>query len=304
MLRRSQVTSNIAMEIIVCIKQVIDPESKLNIDPGTGLIEQRGISYIVNPNDEFAVEQALRIRDGLGQGRVTVLTLGPPRVRDALVRCLAMGADECIHIWDKALEGCDVHVTSLVLARAISLLGYALILCGCEAWDDGQGYVGAGIAEELDIPLIARVSRVELSPDGRRATVLRHMERGDQAKVECLLPAVFTIAMRANRPRYPKLRHRLLAPKREIPMWDLKTIGLGEEEVSSLMRLEEVTYPRPRAKKVTTPDSSLSPMERLKFFLAGGVTERAANLLDGSSSEALSKITEFLIEKGIIQREV
>jgi hypothetical protein len=87
-------------------------------------------------------------------------------------------------------------------------------------------------------------------------------------------------------------------------MWDLKTIGLGEEEVSSLMRLEEVTYPRPRAKKVTTPDSSLSPMERLKFFLAGGVTERAANLLDGSSSEALSKITEFLIEKGIIQREV
>jgi len=145
---------------------------------------------------------------------------------------------------------------------------------------------------------------VELSPDGGSATVLRHLERGDQARVECLLPAVFAIAMRANRPRYPKLRHRLLAPKREIPIWDLKAIGTGEEEVSCLMRLDEVSYPRPRAKKVATPDSSLSPMERLNFFLTGGITERAANLLDGSTPEAVSKVTDFLIEEGIIQREV
>lgn len=292
------------MEIIVCIKQVIEPESKLNIDPGTGLIEQRGLSYVLNPNDEFALEEALRIRDGLGQGRVTVLTLGPPRARDTLVRCLAMGADEAVLIWDEALEGSDVHVTSLVLAKAIGLLGYGLVLCGCEAWDDGQGCVGAGIAEGLGTPLITRVTRVELSPNEGKATVLRHLERGDQARVECLLPAVFAIAMRANRPRYPKLRHRLLAPKRDIPLWDLKTIGLGEEEVGCLMRLEEVSYPRPRAKKVATPDSSLSPMERLSFFLAGGITERAANLLDGSTPEAVSKVTEFLIEEGIIQREV
>jgi len=292
------------MEIIVCIKQVIDPESKLNIDPSTGLIEQRGLSYVLNPNDEFAVEEALRIRDKLGQGRVTVLTLGPPRARDTLVRCLAMGVDEVVLIWDEALEGCDVHVTSLVLARAIGLLKYGLILIGCEAWDDGQGYVGAGVAKELEIPLITRVCRAELSPDGGKATALRHLERGDQARVECLLPAGFAIAMRTNRPRYPKLRHRLLAPKRELSTWDLKTIGLGEDKVGCLMRLEEVSYPRPRAKKVATPDSSLSPMERLSFFLTGGVTERAANLLDGSTPEAVSKVTEFLIEAGIIQREV
>jgi electron transfer flavoprotein beta subunit len=292
------------MQIIVCVKQVASPESRFKIDPITNLIDETGCEYVLNPNDEFAVEEALRVRDGQDGSRVTVLTLGPPRAKDVLVRCLAMGADDARLLWDGTFEQPDVHATSLILAKAINLLGYDLIFCGCEAWDDGQGYVGAGIAEELGIPLITGVNRVELATDGKRATVLRGLERGDQVKIECSLPAVFCVAMGANRPRYPSLRNRLQAQKREIAIWDLKAIGLGEAEVSCLMRLESVSYPRPRTKRVTTPDPSLPVMERLKFFLASGVSERQSNLLDGSTDDAISKVTQYLIEEGIIQREV
>jgi electron transfer flavoprotein beta subunit len=292
------------MQIIVCVKQVVSPESRFRIDPITNLIDEKGCEYVINPNDEFAVEEALRVRDAQEGGQVTVLTLGPQRARDTLVRCLSKGTDDAIHLWDRAFEQLDVHTTSLILARAISRIGYDLIFCGCEAWDDSQGYVGAGIAEELGIPLITGINKVEVAADGRSATVLRGLERGDQAKVECSLPAVFCVAMEANNPRYPKLRNLLQARKREIPIWDMKAIGLGEAEVSCLMRLESVSYPRPRTKRVTTPDPSLPVMERLKFFLASGVSERQSNLLDGSTDDAISKVTQYLIEEGIIQREV
>ncbi len=290
------------MHIIVCVKQVICPENQLQIDPMTNRIDEKGCEYVLNPNDEFAVEEALRIRDSRDENRVTVLTLGPSQAKDALVRCLSMGADDAIHLWDKAMEQPDVHATSLVLAKAISHLGYDLVFCGCEAWDDGQGYVGAGIAEELGIPLITAVNKVELAADGKRALVLRGLERGDQVKMECRLPAVFCVTMGANRPRYPRLRHRLAAQKRHIATWDLRAIGL--EGVCCLMRLEAVSYPRPRAKRVATPDPSLPVMERLRFFLAGGVSEKQGNLLYGSTDEAIHKVTQFLIEEGIIQREV
>lgn len=292
------------MQIIVCVKQVVSPESRFRIDPKTNLIDETGCAYVINPNDEFTVEEALRVRDEQGGSQVIVVTLGPQRARDILVRCLSMGADDAIHLWDKAFEQLDVHTTSLILARAISRLEYDLVFCGYEAWDDGQGYVGAGIAEELGIPSITGINKVELATDGRSATVLRGLERGDQAKIECSLPAVFCVAMGANRPRYPKLRNILQARKREITIWDLRAIGLREEDATCLMRLEAVSYPRPRAKRVTAPDSSLPVTERLNFILGGDLSEKQSKVLDSSTDEAIHRVTQLLTEEGVIQREV
>lgn len=291
------------MDIVVCVKHVAAPESQFKVDPLTNVLDEKGLRYELNPNDEFAVEEALRVKDKLGEGQVTAITLGPPRARDALVRCLAMGADQAFHIHDEAFEESDVHVTSIILARVINRLGYGLVFCGGEAWDDGQGYVPAGLAEELGTPLVTGVTEVESVLDSEGARVLRLLEKGDQERVECSLPAVFAVAMAANRPRYPTLRNRLRALRQEIPCWDRKIIGLEEEEVGasgSLTRLIRVSYPRPRAKKLAAPDSSLPVSQRLNFFLSGGVSQKESNLLDGSTDEAAAKVVEFLMDESII----
>jgi len=291
------------MNIVVCIKHIASPETKFNIDPLTNMLDEKGLRYELNPNDEFALEEALRVRDRLGEGQVTAVTLGLPRDRDALRKCLAMGTDQALHLQDRAFEQSDVHVTSIILARAVNRLGYGLVFCGGEAWDDGQGYVPAGLAEELGVPLVTGVTKVESVANGERGRVLRLLEKGDQERVECSLPAVFAVAMAANRPRYPRLRNRLRALRQEIPCWDRKTIGLEEGDVGafgSFARLVRVSYPRPRAKKLAAPDSSLSVAQRLNFFLSAGVSQKESNLLDGSVEESAAKVVEFLMDENII----
>lgn len=291
------------MDIVVCIKHIAAPESQFRIDPLTNVLDEKGLHYELNPNDEFAMEEALRLKDTLGRACVTAITLGPSRDREALVECLAMGADRAVHLQDKAFEHSDIYATSIILARAISRLGYGLIFCGGEAWDDGQGYVPAGLAEKLGIPLVTGVTQVESMVNGERAMILRFLEKGDQERVECSLPAVFAVAMDANRPRHPTLRNRLRALKQEIPCWDRKMLGLEEEEVGasgSLTRLMRISYPRPRAKKLAAPDSSLPVFQRLNFFLSGGVSQKESNLLYGSAGAAVARVVEFLMDEGII----
>lgn len=128
------------MNIIVCIKQV--PEiTQVKLDPVTHNLVREGVPSIVNPFDEIALEEALRIKEKHG-GQVTVITMGPPQAKDAILRCLAMGADKGIILTDRAFAGADTWATSLTLAKAIEKLEYDLILCGKQAIDGDTGQVG------------------------------------------------------------------------------------------------------------------------------------------------------------------
>ena len=149
------------MKIIVCIKQVPDPTVvKFNIE--TGALDN--VRYILDPVDEVAVSEAIKIRERDG-GKVTVISLGPPRVEEALRTCLKMGADEAIHLCDEAFDNLDVYSTSIVLAKFISKRQYDLILCGRESIDEGTGFLGAGIAEWLNLPLVTAVTRLDIFAD-------------------------------------------------------------------------------------------------------------------------------------------
>lgn len=220
------------MNIVVCVKQVPDTATRIKVKPETGEIDPEGIQYVVNPYDEFAVEEALQIKERLGKGEVLVVSQGPERAREALRTCLAMGADRGIHLKDSAFEGGDSLATSVALAAAIRRQPFDLILCGRQAVDDDLAQVGASLAELLDIPHVSLVSKLELSSDGRTATVRRDVE-GASEVLEIELPALLTCQKGLNEPRYPSLKGIMAAKKKPVEELSVSDLGVDPARVGT-----------------------------------------------------------------------
>jgi electron transfer flavoprotein beta subunit len=293
------------MKVVVCVKQVPDMRLPFEVDFETNSVVFRDPVYVVNPWDRVAVEEALRIKEKLG-GEVTVITAGPPKAEEALRCCLAMGADQAIHLCDNAFNDSDAYVKSQVLARVIDTVEYDLILCGRQSWDSARRQVGASIAELLDLPLVSDLIKLEISPDCRKAIVHKRLERGDRQVIECWLPALFTVAMGLNEPRYPSIRRRRSAKRRSILRFDLESLKLPRGEVGHgdvNTRIISVRPLRPRPQMIFTPDSDLPAAERMKLILSGGVEERGGESLEGSVRGLARKVVQFLAEDGIVSRD-
>ena len=154
------------MNIIVCLKQVPDTETQIKIASDAKSIVTDDIKWVMNPYDEFGVEEALRLKEKFG-GEVTVVGVGPKRVTESIRTALAMGADKGILISDDALEGSDSLAVAKVLGAAIKDLEYDLILTGQRGVDDDMGVVGACLAEILGIPQLSLIVKVEAAEDGK-----------------------------------------------------------------------------------------------------------------------------------------
>ncbi|MBN1898959.1 MAG: electron transfer flavoprotein subunit beta/FixA family protein [Spirochaetes bacterium] len=255
------------MDIIVSIKQVPDT-TEVRIDPVTNTLVREGVPTIINPFDENAIEEGLRLREKHG-GKVTVITMGPPQAEQALRDALAMGVDDVILISDRKFAGADTWATSYTLAQAIRKIGkYDILLFGKQAIDGDTAQVGPGVAEQLDIPQVAYVKKIEV--EGEQARVERVMEDGYEV-VELKLPALFTLVKEINEPRFPSLKGKLMAKKREIPVWkvedidtDLNKIGLD----GSPTKVIRTFTPSPRGKgevfKGTVEEQVNSLLERLQ----------------------------------------
>ncbi len=216
------------MNIVVCIKQVPDT-TEVRIDPKTNTLIREGVESIINPFDTYAIEEAVRLKERLGAGKVTVISMGPPQVENALREAISVGVDEAILLSDRAFAGADTWSTSLTLALALRKLGFDLLLCGKQAIDGDTAQVGPGIAAHLDLPQVCYVSKVrELAPG--RAVVERMLETGHEV-VETSLPAVFTVVKEINEPRLPSLKGKMKAKKAEITVWNAAAIGADPEKV-------------------------------------------------------------------------
>jgi len=201
------------VNIIVCIKQV-PGTTQVKINPDTGTLIRDSVEAIVNPFDEYAIEEALRIREQKG-GVVKVLTMGPPQAESALRSAIAMGADEGILITDRAFAGSDTWATSYTLANAIKTLGdYDLVICGKQAIDGDTAQVGPGVAEMLDIPFVAWVRKIEEISD-ISIRVERMMEDGYDV-VEMPVPSLLTVVKEINEPRMASLKGKMRAKKAAI----------------------------------------------------------------------------------------
>ncbi len=290
------------MNIIVCVKPVPDV-SIISLDPKTGLIDSDNMVYMVNPCDMAAVEEAVRMKERDSTSRVTLISLAPPSTKRLLRRCLAMGADEAKLLWDSRFNDLDSYATGVILARAIGGLQYDLILCGQKAVDTEAGQVGSVIAERLDLPLASRVVEIDISPDGKNASVESKLEKGNRAQVEVILPAVLAVEVDLNEPRYASLPSLMSGLRKDIKEYNLEALGLSPEEAvteGAKTRTVALSPPKPRPKKVFTPDSSLSAEERLRLIMSGGVTQKQGDLLEGDPAKIASNVVQFLSEKKIV----
>ena len=220
--------------MIVCVKQIADPEAppgSFRVDEATkSVIPASGVSQVVSPFDEQAVEAALRIKDAHG-GKITVLSLGKDFVMDVIRKPMAMGADELILLQDPAFESADSRSTAYALAMAIKKVGeYDLIFCGRQAADWDAGQVGSGIAEFLGIPSVTVAKMVDMVDS--KVKVERVVADGSEV-IEVSTPVLITVSNELGEPRYPKLKGIMAAARKEVPTWTAQDIGADTSQLGA-----------------------------------------------------------------------
>ena len=256
------------MNIIVCVKQVIDPEAppaSFKIDPSSDkVVPPPGVSPVIDPYAEYAIEAALRVKDAVG-GKITAISLGAKQLRDIVKKPLAMGADELILLEDEAFDEGDSWSTAYALAMSIKKLGdYDIIFCGREASDWNAGQVGPGIAEILGLPSVTLAKKIDIT--NSKARVERVTDQGYDV-VEVSLPALITVSNEIGEPRYPTIRGIMAAKKKEPVTWKPADIRVEASQLGAAGR-------RTRLLKL------FQPVRKGKCEIIGGenLEEAAVNL--------------------------
>ncbi len=226
---------NESLRIVVCVKQVPNPEiaaSQYHVDEQARTVAPvAGVQLVMSPFDEQAVEAALRIREAQPGTTITVMSLGAESARNVLKHGLAMGADDGVLLADTAFAGSDGYTTALTLAAAIQKIGNVdLVLTGRQAADWDDGVVGAGIGELLGVPVISCAKDVRI--EAGVARVERVLDDGTET-VEATLPALVTVSNELGTPRAPSLRETMRAAKKPVAAWSASDLELAAEAVGA-----------------------------------------------------------------------
>ncbi|NMO97116.1 electron transfer flavoprotein subunit beta/FixA family protein [Paenibacillus lemnae] len=227
------------MKIVVLLKQTLDTEEKITLDQGA--VCEDGVTFVINPYDEYAVEEAVRLRDEHG-GSVKLLSAGPERTAEALRTALAMGADEAVLITDERIPD-DEYAVSKVLHTYLVRENADLILGGSFSVDRGGGQVAVRTATLLGIPHAGSITKLTVS--GGSAEVHRDAE-GDLEVVEVPLPALFTAQQGLNEPRYPSLPGIMKAKKKPFTRLTLDDLGLSPNEIQPATKQAALFLPPER----------------------------------------------------------
>ena len=262
------------MDIIVCVKHVPETaEAELKIDVSGKGIEKTGLVYDINEWDDYALEEAVRIKEKQG-GTVTAITIGSDDSDSTLRKCLARGADKAIRMTDPKFNNSDSYPIAKILQSAIKTLHYDTIFCGMQAGDDGSASVGPILAEMLKIPHATMVKRLEIGIG--TAKINRELEGGLEEQLEVKLPALFSIQTGINEPRYVSIMGIRKAMQKEIKLMTLADTGLTENDVGeagSWIRIEKLYVPP---------------------------VEKQAEFIKGSPDEIAGRVSEILKSRGLI----
>lgn len=259
------------MEILVCVKRVPDTaENEIEVNGSGTDIERDDLVYSVNEWDNYAVEEAIQIRDKVG-GSVTVVTVGDDESEEVLRREMAMGADNGILLCDDAFEGSDGKGIATLLKAAVAKGKYDLILSGAQA-DDGAGQVGGMLAAMLDYPYASLVNKIEVNGD--KLKVGREIEGGNQEMSEISMPCVLSIQTGINEPRYVGIRGIRKVASVEIPTLAAGDLGVDAASVGA----------------------AGAKVKRADYFVPE--MGEGAEMLEGSTDEIVAKLIEHLKAKG------
>jgi len=262
------------LDVIVCVKHVPETaEAELKIDNTDKSIEKTGLVFDINEWDDYALEEAVRIKEKQG-GTVTAITIGPEDSDSTLRKCLARGADTAIRLTDPKFNGSDAYATAKILHSAIKNIHYDLILTGMQAGDTGNAMTGPILAQLLGISHATMVKKIELGTG--TAKINRELEGGLEETLEIKLPALFSIQTGINEPRYVSIMGIRKAMQKEIKTMTLADTGLTEADVGeqgSWTKIDKLYVPP---------------------------VEKQAEFLKGSPDEIATKITEILKARGLI----
>ncbi|MDM5339319.1 electron transfer flavoprotein subunit beta/FixA family protein [Fictibacillus enclensis] len=253
------------MNLYVILKRTFDTEEKISISNGE--ISHDSAEYIINPYDEYAIEEAITLRDAHG-GEVTVVTVGTEESEKELRTALAMGADKAVLIDTEELDSTDQFTTSAVLAEFFKDKEYDLILGGNVAIDNGSGQVGPRLAELLGIPQVTTITKIEVN--GTDVSIERDVE-GDVEKIETSLPLLVTAQQGLNEPRYPSLPGIMKAKKKPLETLEIDDLDIDEEDVEAKTKTVEVFMP---------------PKKEAGKILSGEVNDQVKELVSLLRSEA------------------
>ena len=263
------------MEILVCVKRVPDTsENEIEVNRDGTDIERDDLVYSVNEWDNYAVEEAIQIRDKVG-GSITIVTVGEEEDEEVVRREMAMGADNGMLLSDDAFKGSDGRGVAAVLKSAIQKGNYDLILTGAQA-DDGAGQIGGMLAAMLGWPYASLVNFLEVIDD-KKIKVGREIAGGNQEMNEIDLPCVLSIQTGINEPRYVGIRGIRKVASLEIPVHTAGDIGIAEETVGEFG----------------------ARVKRLDYFVPD--PGEGAEILEGSTDEIIDKLVELLKTKGWIK---
>ncbi|MEW6774760.1 MAG: electron transfer flavoprotein subunit beta/FixA family protein [Bdellovibrionota bacterium] len=233
------------MKIAVLVKQTPDTETKPKIGAGGKALDTGEVKWVMNPYDEFAVEEGLRIKEKAGgDSAVVVVSVGPDRCVETIRTALAMGADTGLQVWDAALEKADPFVTANVLAAAVKSLDADIVLCGKQAIDGDFAQTQSRVAEILNIPQANIVTKLELSgfAKGAKAKATRRVEGGEEI-LEFTLPALVSCEKGINEPRYASLPGIMKAKKKPLDKKAPADIGVSGDGLEPRMDTVEVLIP-------------------------------------------------------------
>lgn len=253
------------MNIYVFVKRVPDTESKIRIDHETNTIKEEGLTFVLSPYDEYAVEEALRLREANG-GKVTAVTVGNEKVLTTLKKCLAMGTDEAVLLKDEVPETYDGLRTAKILARAIEkkFSDYTLLFFGKQSVGADNSQIPSMVAELLGLPQANVVTKLEI--EGNKGIAHREIE-GALEKVSLSFPAVISAQKGLNEPRYETLKGIMAAKKKEIPVVTLADLDLKEEDIAPLLEVIKIESPPQRqAGKIVEEEPAEAAKQMVKFL--------------------------------------
>jgi electron transfer flavoprotein beta subunit len=259
------------VNIVVCVKHVPDAASDRRFEPDN-TVDRVNVDGLLSELDEYAIEQALQIKEKRQEGEVAALTIGPPAAETAVRKALQMGADKAFLVCDDAIAGSDAVATSLVLAEAIKKAGGGavpdLVICGLASTDAGMGIIPAMLAERLGVPQVTLASRVET--EGSHVRIRRDGDTATQV-ISGTMPLVLSVTDQTGEARYPSFKNIMAAKKKPLETWSLADLNLdaGQVGLSASWTAVEQTVARPaRTSGEIVNDEDGSGAPALAGFLA------------------------------------
>ncbi len=262
------------MRIAVCVKQVPDT-TEVKVDPKTGTLIRDGVPSVINPFDQFAVEEAVRLREAAGGGEIVAISMGPPQARSVLIHSMALGADRGVLLCDRGFAGADTWATALALSLAIRKLGeFDLVLCGMQAIDGDTAQVGPELAQLLGIPQITYVDKVDI--DGKKVVARKQVDEGYEV-LEARMPVLLTFMTPSDFvPTNPPFSKISRAQRKPLDTWGVADVGGDPERLGLKGSFTTVT-------RVYTPPKR----------------ERAV-MLEGAPEEVAKRLADVLAKEGFL----